>query len=461
MHVACVLTLSTADPTSTSTWLDELRTQVGETPAQAAAIVTNTSSVQTPAPRPLSLLISCLVYEDKKYIRQALRNLLYLTQPTTNVVVHFSALTKPFLRNHTDMTWWMDGIPPKQPGRVLVNPERRMTKHATGTVLLQHLSNLGFARAQGLISSHFLLHASTSRFISPGVEAFIFAHNFAVVEQKGWLNVDIWNHRQCQQHGFRGIVKGSAGPFMCSLAHEFSQRGDLECPRPQHGVKGSRGRGDRCNRLFFSQHEGYFLPTSVAYAALDFFKKTPAMNLSSGKPSSVMTLYDWLPTFEAPGGQAAEEICLQTFVGYDPTTKKVYGQSRPLPAVDKHWTLRTAKVGICQALAILEARDHRKCQYPFSIKRWSNAPQTGMVENDIWLECIGRRGQENILQWKGAARHWQAWAEVARGCFELADNRTHFASKRNHPKCDRSEAGKRQVINDVYKGDAYGRQCEV
>ena len=71
-----------------------------------------------------------------------------------------------------------------------------------------------------------------------------------------------------------------------------------------------------------------------AYDALDFFRVTPLINISNGKPSD-MSLYDWLPMYEASGGQAAEEIWLQTFLGYEPASQKYYKKSNPLPPVDK------------------------------------------------------------------------------------------------------------------------------
>ena len=463
--------------TSNATWLDELRTQTSW--AVPAAKVANNASreeisvaVSPPAKGPVStpghhlsksLLISCLVFEEKKFIRQTLRNVLLLTQPSSSLVIHFSALTKPHIKNHTDTSWWTDGIPERRPGRILINPERRATRHATGTVLLQHLNNLGFARSRGLISSHVLLHASTSRLISPGVESFVFEHDFALTEKKGWLSVDIWNRKKCEQHGFRGVVKGMAGVFMCSLAYElFEVRGAQRCPSPPGGAKGVRtGSPSKCNRMLFSQHEGYFLATEAAYAALDFFKSTPIMNLSSGRPSSTLTMYDYLPIFEATGGQAAEEVWLQTFIGYHPPTRLRYEKSTPLPAIDSHWTMRTSRIGICQALAILELRNPQRCEHPFSIKRWGNLEQTGMVENDLWLECIGQTGKDIIAEWEvSRGGKYQNWTAVALSCFEKVNKRTRFAKGRSNPKCDRSDDGKRLVVDAVYKRGEF-KNCKL
>lgn len=322
-----------------ATWLDEFRQKIStEEKTNSTPLLTDSkiSHIEISSTyQKFHLLVSCLVFEDKKYIRQTLRNILFFTKPSTSVCVHFSALTIAHIKNHTDTSWWIYDMPPRYPGRVLVNPERKMTKHATGTVLRQHLSNLAFARDSDVQSSHFLLHASTSRFISPSIESYVFAHNFALIERKSWLSVDIWDLKNCLQLGLRGIVKGSAGEFMCSLTHElFTVRHTKTCPPPSSTSRRAMKTPQGCNRMLFSQHEGYFLPTKVAYDALDFFRVTPLINISNGKPSD-MSLYDWLPMYEASGGQAAEEIWLQTFLGYEPASQKYYKKSNPLPPVDK------------------------------------------------------------------------------------------------------------------------------
>ena len=54
-----------------------------------------------------------------------------------------------------------------------------------------------------------------------------------------------------------------------------------------------------------------------------------------------MTLYEWLPIYEASKGhylniQAAEDVCLPTFVGYHPETGLLYASRRAAPLVDRH-----------------------------------------------------------------------------------------------------------------------------
>ena len=88
--------------------------------------------------------------------------------------------------------------------------------------------------------------------------------------------------------------------------------------------------------------------------------------------------------------------------------------------------------------------------------------QNGMIENDIWLECLGKRGYKIVAEWNGPGNRniWNRWTNLARGCFELANNKTDFVRKRQHPKCNRTHVSGKQILRDVYKGDQRGFQCQ-
>ena len=57
------------------------------------------------------LLISTLTYEEIHYVRNLVRNLVSLTLPSTNIIVHFSASSKvnPPEGSKTSADWWANG----------------------------------------------------------------------------------------------------------------------------------------------------------------------------------------------------------------------------------------------------------------------------------------------------------------------------------------------------------------
>ena len=163
------------------------------------------------------LLISTLTYEEIHYVRNLVRNLVSLTLPSTNIIVHFSASSKvnPPEGSKTSADWWANGsdryidggasgeltsthaFTSRDRERVFINPNRGPTHHAIGSVLRQHLSNFEHARADlKLKPAYIMFHAAHSRLLTPGVEHFIAKNKFAFIEQAAWLPIWCLRHRR-------------------------------------------------------------------------------------------------------------------------------------------------------------------------------------------------------------------------------------------------------------------------
>ena len=291
------------------------------TPANATAMNTHTAT----------LLISTLVYEEINYVRGLVRNLVRLTLPSTNIIVHFSASSKV---NPPDGTaWWAEGgldkyldasnnFAPVDIKRVYVNPNRGPTHHARGSVLRQHLSNFEHARTDiGLRPDFVMFHAAHSRLLVPGVEHYIIKHRWATIVRAPWLPVDVWDTCRNIKH-LHNQYRDPAASYFRSL------RPALDPP----AVCKKEGSVE-CNRLAVSAHEGHFAP---AYALYDFYDKLRTTRLGNytrppGPKNSSLgkwddVLLDWLPTTHSGVGAAAEETWFQTYTWYSRTLKAEYVQ---------------------------------------------------------------------------------------------------------------------------------------
>ena len=291
---------------------------------------------------PGGLLISCLVYEDVGYVRATIKNLAHLTHSSTHVLVHVSwSVTwwKDTSQELPEEIWeqsnhledgrrrWLELDPPTR-ARFHVNPDHGKTRRQTGKVLRQHLSNFAFARRIGLIGgsnssfTHVMMHASTSRFIFPGVEQYVRRHGFNTLSHQGWLDVrTVDTPTHCSQAGTDELLKLDP-PMVTSAAHFFcSARPHFDSPCSGPGPDKGTIEGKPCIRMSFSAHEGAFFPVRVALGAMDFFAATPLdMRLYGSSEASVLeprflknrshppSLLDWLPHSMGRGGSAAEEV---------------------------------------------------------------------------------------------------------------------------------------------------------
>ena len=328
------------------------------------------------------LLISTLTYEEIHYVRNLVRNLVSLTLPSTNIIVHFSASSKvnPPEGSKTSADWWANGsdryidggasgeltsthaFTSRDRERVFINPNRGPTHHAIGSVLRQHLSNFEHARAElKLKPAYIMFHAAHSRLLTPGVEHFIAKNKFAFIEQAAWMPIDVWNTCRNIKH-MHNQYRDPAGSYFCSL------RGGGAIPSCKKEGHVS------CNRLAVSAHEGNYAPAYALYDFYDMLKTTQLGNFtrppgprnsSLGKWDDV--LLDWLPTTHSGVGAAAEETWFQTYIWYSTKLKADYDLGSG-PAVDKQFGPRRRVIGMCSVLSIFEFRDHSHCQYPLSIK---------------------------------------------------------------------------------------------
>ena len=289
----------------------------------------------TPPPHQ-QLLISCLVYEDKDYIRTIVKNLVYLTRNTTEVVIHVSKSVHWIEKGENGVKGLLWDIWRTFPGtvdldkaaarrRFHVNPERRKTYHGRGSILKQHLSNIAYARDKlGLFGTmgitHVMMHASTSRLIFPGVETYVFSHNFNTILHQAWLDVITeGTPTHCLQVGTE--PKLDRDPKMTSAAHFFcSAKPHFDTPCTGPGPDQGRIEATPCIRMAFSPHEGAFFPSQIILAAMEFYNSTPVdmrfeglsdasglrrSNFNLSKPPSLL---EWLPFYYNLGGSAAEEV---------------------------------------------------------------------------------------------------------------------------------------------------------
>ena len=305
-------------------------TQTADTNANTT---TQEAAVLSP-PQDPTLLISTLVYEEVNYVRGLVRNLVRLTIPSTNIIVHFSASSK--VDPPPGTAWWAEGgldkytagtsvtsdvsshaFTSRDIARVSINPNRGPTHHARGSVLRQHLSNLEHARADlGLKPGYIMLHAAHSRLLVPGVEHYIAKHRWATMIRAPWLPVDVWDTCRNIKH-MHNQYRDPAASYFCSLRPALDP--PAECKK--------EGRVE-CNRLAVSAHEGLFAPSYAMYRFYDTLRTTKLgnytrppgpRNSSLGKPDDV--LLDWLPTTHSGVGAAAEETWFQTYIWYSPKLK--------------------------------------------------------------------------------------------------------------------------------------------
>jgi hypothetical protein len=321
------------------------------------------------------LLVSCLVFEDRDYIRQALRNLVDFTLPTTPIVIHFSRRTTKTIPNYQDMGWWHSGLREDQASierRVIINPTRRETAHARGSILRAHFANYEVAKSRNIAFEYVMFHASTSRFLFPGVEEYIFHHEFVRIQHPPYFVFDIWGTRCTQFSAQKRIATETPiAKFFGAITPTIEAHYTGSCT--EAAVKA----GSMCNRAGFSQHEGSFFPRDTAETIINFLATTPHYNSTrfnetvaatrnndhTHLPES-MSILEWMPRVMGVAGASPEETWIPTFISLLPKLQKAYKTSRPSAPVDRHWTKRNEKVAICDVMAIIEYRDHSRCDFP-------------------------------------------------------------------------------------------------
>lgn len=321
------------------------------------------------------LLVSCLVFEDREYIRQALRNLVDFTLPSTPIIVHFSRRTTKTIPNYMDMSWWYNGLreePESIKSRLLINPIRRETAHARGSILRAHFANFEYAKTKNISFDYVMFHASTSRFLFPGVEQYIFHHKFVRIQHPPYFSFDIWGTRCTQFSAQKHIATETPiAKFFGAITPTIESRYTGPC------TQAAVGAGSKCNRAGFSQHEGSFFPRQTAETIFNFLATTPHYNSTrfnetvaatrnnghTHLPES-MSMLDWMPRVMGVAGASPEETWIPTFISLIPELKEAYKNAEPSAPVDRHWTKRNEKVAICDILAIIEYRDHDQCDFP-------------------------------------------------------------------------------------------------
>lgn len=295
------------------------------------------------------VLISSMVHEDIVGVAATLKNLVDFTHPRTPVVVHLSA-------NRDDGTFDAMRALAFLPPRVYANPRRIPTKHATGSILLGHVSNALHGASLNLAFTHVLCSASNARFFVPGVERFVVRGGFSKVAETPWLEGNC-----------------DAGAKKSILVNKWYF--DAVLGADARTVKGCRGG--------FSQHEGMFFPR---YA----FERFDAFARGTRDPETNATVFERIlaQNTGAYSGQAAEEVLLQTFVAnrlaaeLDAARPPVFAG----PAC-AHWPPRSGVVGALDAVAYRLGRNLTLYKSPYQVKRWTPDARKG---DFAFLECLGR-----------------------------------------------------------------------
>lgn len=148
------------------------------------------------------------------------------------------------------------------------------------------------------------------------------------------------------------------------------------------------------------------------------------------------------------------QIWIQTFLWHTAEHRGSYLASNHAPPTSTHWTQRSDTIGICEALAIIKQRNHTvpNCQYPVAIKRWGGKGRS-LPENEMWFDCLWRRGRDLIEAWTGSPQDWAQWEMAAGRCFYEVNNATRFVE--TNPllvNCDYEDPRvQRAVLKSVYK----------
>ena len=229
------------------------------------------------------LMLSTTVYERGEYVRNLLYNLLAFTTPRTLILVHLSSESK--VDCLLEEPWW-PALEAAARGRVLVNPERKVTLTQTGSILRQHVSNFAYAFGRGASSRHVMLFASKDRLLKPGLESFVSANRFSRIKYEHWIT------SQCEP----GMAK-----------HELY----FDALR---SAAAAAGNGTECAASFF-RHEGAFFPEPVMRRFLGFLRGS-TVRAPDFPPADGKTLLELMELQRRlRGGWAVEEVWLQVGEG--------------------------------------------------------------------------------------------------------------------------------------------------
>jgi hypothetical protein len=348
---------------------------------------------------------------------------------------------------------------------------RRETAHARGSILRAHFANVEYAQSKNVAFDYVMFHASTSRFLFPGVEEYIFRHEFVRIQHPPYFVFDIWG-RKCTQFSAqkRTATETPIAKFFGAITPTIEAHYTGSCTRD------AVQKGSMCNRAGFSQHEGSFFPRETAETILNFLGTTPHYNSTrfnetvaatrnnghTHLPES-MTILDWMPRVMGVAGASPEETWIPTFISLLPKLQAAYKAASPSAPVDRHWTKRNEKVAICDVLAILEYRDHARCDFPHAVKRFAHLRNQGMEENTAFFECLASEGHELIMAWPTdqSKMPWDSWKYVGQKCFELAQQKVpgfiHRAGP-GIPKCLMDPAARKALMSKVFGAFPFG--CE-
>lgn len=296
-----------------------------------------------------------MVHEAFGDVRRALVNLVQFTHPRTPIVVHLAA-------QRGDETFEAMGALDFLEGRVFFNPDRLATGHGHGSILMGHVYNAAHGASLGLPFDYVVCSASNSRFFIPGIESYVVGGHFSKIQSADWLA------RNCEA---RPTGPKARGPELHKFFFDALLGGDAHAsPNCTTG---------------FSRHEGMFYPRVVSEKFLDFARTT--RDAESGG-----TIEERILNFtKGYGGQAAEEVYLQSFVLN--RLSDDFHRVRP-PAfaspVCAHWPPRSGHVGALDVVAWRLGRNTSLEKSPYQLKRWLNDERNKDArQSTAFLECLG------------------------------------------------------------------------
>ena len=332
------------------------------------------------------VLVSTSVYEKVDYIDATLRNLVLFTSSETPVCVHVSA--KIAQKDYEALA----EIHAPPGGRVVFNPRRIYTRHATGSILQAHLSNVEHsARALDVAFDFVVFAASKSRLLVRGLEGLVARARFARIK-------DISDGLHCK-----------TGEAYRAALWDSKRHARVRDPHLWFFEALRASSADGACRPGFSNHEGFFLPAAAALSFVDWAQSTTAdVRRRRRREANVSSVLAHAADMEgALGGNAVEELYLQSYVVT--LLGDAYDAAPKADVLCEHWPPRQKKVGIFSALSYRLARNMTRVAGPLAIKRWG-----GDAREDAVLDCWAR---------EDAAAAADDSANVARGTIKcLHDN---------------------------------------